>query len=314
MEGGARTHDIQNYKLLTSRTFDYDPNVANMFGQSSHWYYPFPLEWGYSSYAFFDGSTTADFDGSTDNNSAYNRQPFAEWGTYAITNNYVGYGDIVSNLVKRPTDEDLGGRNASGYFLYVDASDKPGTIVTLPFTENLCPGSELLVSAWVKSADEEGDAIENSAMLFTIYGVTEGGERVPLYRQSTGQITTTTFLGTGDGSEYTNANGYGSQQNDWYQIYFSFLNKDERTDEFVSYELKVDNNCGSTAGGDFYLDEIKVYIAQPTATVTQKDYACTGERTLLRSSLDWYQLCERIGLDPDETDSSLEPKVSTSAS
>lgn len=298
----------ENYKLLTSRTFDYDPNVANMFGQSSHWYYPFPLEWGYSSYAFFDGSTTADFDGSTDNNSAYNRQPFAEWGTYAITNNYVGYGDIVSNLVKRPTDEDLGGRNASGYFLYVDASDKPGTIVTLPFTENLCPGSELLVSAWVKSADEEGDAIENSAMLFTIYGVTEGGERVPLYRQSTGQITTTTFLGTGDGSEYTNANGYGSQQNDWYQIYFSFLNKDERTDEFVSYELKVDNNCGSTAGGDFYLDEIKVYIAQPTATVTQKDYACTGERTLLRSSLDWYQLCERIGLDPDETDSSLEPE------
>lgn len=298
----------ENYKLLTSRTFDYDPNVANMFGQSSHWYYPFPLEWGYSSYAFFDGSTTADFDGSTDNNSAYNRQPFAEWGTYAITNNYVGYGDIVKNSVKRPTNEGLGGRNAEGYFLYVDASDKPGTIVTLPFTENLCPGSELFVSAWVKSADEDVDNSENSAMLFTIYGVTADDERVPLYRQSTGQITTTTFLGTGDGSEYTNANGYGSQQNDWYQIYFSFLNKDERTDEFVSYELKVDNNCGSTAGGDFYLDEIKVYIAQPTATVMQKDYACTGERTLLRASLDWYQLCERLGSDPDETDSSLDPE------
>lgn len=298
----------ENYKLLTSRTFDYDPNVANMFGQSSHWYYPFPLEWGYSSYAFFDGSTTADFDGSTDDNSAYNRQPFAEWGTYAITNSYVGYGDIVKNSVKRPTNEGLGGRNASGYFLYVDASDKPGTIVTLPFTENLCPGSELFVSAWVKSADEDVDNSENSAMLFTIYGVTADDERVPLYRQSTGQITTTTHLDTDDGSEYTNANGYGSQQNDWYQIYFSFLNKDERTDEFVSYELKVDNNCGSTAGGDFYLDEIKVYIAQPTATVMQKDYACTGERTLLRASLDWYQLCERIGLDPDETDSSLEPE------
>lgn len=298
----------ENYKLLTSRTFDYDPNVANMFGQSSHWYYPFPLEWGYSSYAFFDGSTTADFDGSTDDNSAYNRQPFAEWGTYAITNSYVGYGDIVKNSVKRPTNEGLGGRNASGYFLYVDASDKPGTIVTLPFTENLCPGSELFVSAWVKSADKDVDNSENSAMLFTIYGVTADDERVPLYRQSTGQIITTTHLDTDDGSEYTNANGYGSQQNDWYQIYFSFLNKDERTDEFVSYELKVDNNCGSTAGGDFYLDEIKVYIAQPTATVMQKDYACTGERTLLRASLNWYQLCERLGSDPDETDSRLEPE------
>lgn len=298
----------ENYKLLTSRTFDYDPNVANMFGQSSHWYYPFPLEWGYSSYAFFDGSSTADFDGASDGISAYNSQPYAEWGTYAITNNYVGYGDIVKNSVKRPTDEGLGGRNAEGYFLYVDASDKPGTIVTLPFMENLCRGSELFVSAWVKSADEDVNNSENSAMLFTIYGVTADDERVPLYRQSTGQITTTTHLDTGDGSEYTGTNGYGSEQNDWYQIYFSFLNKDERTDEFVSYELKVDNNCGSTAGGDFYLDEIKVYIAQPTATVTQKDYACTGERTLLRTSLDWYQLCERIGLDPDETDSSLDPE------
>lgn len=297
----------ENYKLLTSRTFDYDPNVANLFGQSSHWYYPFPLEWGYSSYAFFDGSTTADFDGATDN-EFYNNQPFTEWGSYAITNNYVGYGDIVKNLVKRPTIEGLGGRNAEGYFLYVDASDRPGTIVTLPFTENLCPGSELFISAWVKSADEDADDKENSAMLFTIYGVTADDERVPLYRQSTGQITTTTYLDTNDGSEYTNANGYGLRQNDWYQIYFSFLNKDERTDEFVSYELKVDNNCGSTSGGDFYLDEIKVYVAQPTATVTQKDYACTGERTLLRASLDWYQLCERLALDPDETDSSLEPE------
>lgn len=294
-----------NYTLLTSRTFDYDPDVANQFGQShdgDHWYYPFPLAWEYSSYAFFDGSTNSDFNGSTPHDS-YDNQPYAEWGSYAITNNYVGYGDIVKNDIKRPTDPSLGGKNDQGYFLYVDASDKPGTIVTLPFTENLCAGTELFVSAWVKSALENGK--ENSAMLFTIYGVDKDGNKTALHRQSTSQIATTTYL---SGGEYTDANGYGSRQNDWYQIFFSFVNNSNLTNKFVSYELKVDNNCGSTDGGDFYLDEIEVFIAQPTATVTQKDYACSGERTLLTASLDWEQLCERLGLEADETDENKEPE------
>ena len=301
-----------NYNLLTSRTFDYDPEVAEKSSQTdasgNHWYYPFPLDWSYSSYAFFDGSTFTDFDGSTPDNDNYNKHPFAEWGYYAITNEYVGYGDKVKNGVKRPTNASLGGKNADGYFLYVDASDKPGKIVTLPFEENLCPGTELFVSAWVKSADENEGKRANSAMLFTIYGIDADNNKTPLYRQSTGQITTTSFLSIGDGREYTRTNGYGNNENDWYQIAFSFVNNDELTDKFVSYELQVDNNCGSTAGGDFYLDEIEVFISQPTAAVTQKDYTCSGERTLLSASLDWEQLCERTGADADETDSNKEPE------
>lgn len=301
-----------NYNLLTSRTFDYDPEVAEKSSQTdsigNHWYYPFPLDWSYSSYAFFDGSTFTDFAGSTTGNTNYNKHPFAEWGYYAITNEYVGYGDKVKNGIKRPTNASLGGKNADGYFLYVDASDKPGKIVTLPFEENLCPGTELFVSAWVKSADENAGNRANSAMLFTIYGIDAYNNKTPLYRQSTGQITTTSFLARSDGDEYTDRNGYGSSQNDWYQIAFSFVNNNELTEKFVSYELQVDNNCGSTAGGDFYLDEIKVFISQPTAAVTQKDYTCSGERTLLSASLDWEQLCERTGADADETNGSKEPE------
>lgn len=256
---------------------------------------------------FFDGSTTDDFNGSTDGNASYNSQPFAEWGYYALTNTYVGYGDKVKNSVKAPTNPSMGGKNADGFFIYVDASDRPGTVMTLPFQENLCRGTKLMVSAWVKSADENANDSENSAMLFTIYGVDANGKKTPLCSQSTGQITTTTYLTSSDGDEYTNANGYGSSQNDWYQLYFSFVNNTEFNADFVSYELKVDNNCGSTAGGDFYLDEIEVFIAQPTATVTQKDYTCSGERTLLSATLDWAQLCDRVGLDPDETDTGKSP-------
>lgn len=296
----------ENYQLLTSRTLDYDPDVAEMYGQS--WYYPFPVDWGYSSYAFFDGSDKDDFDGSSEDDN-YNKKPFAEWGTYAITNEYVGYGDIVKNTTAhKPTNPSLGGKNADGYFIYVDASDRPGTVMTLPFKENLCRGTKLMVSAWVKSADENSNTAENSAMLLTIYGVDADGNKTPLFSQSTGQITTTTFLTSSDGNEYTDANGYGKNQNDWYQLYFSFVNNNEYNANFVSYELKIDNNCGSTSGGDFYLDEIEVFIAQPTATVSQKDYTCSGERTLLSASLDWAQLCDRVGLNPDETNQSETPE------
>lgn len=296
----------ENYQLLTSRTLDYDPDVAEMYGQS--WYYPFPVDWGYSSYAFFDGSDKDDFDGSSEDDN-YNKKPFAEWGTYAITNEYVGYGDIVKNTTAhKPTNPSLGGKNADGYFIYVDASDRPGTVMTLPFKENLCRGTKLMVSAWVKSADENSNTAENSAMLLTIYGVDADGNKTPLFSQSTGQITTTTFLTSSDGNEYTDANGYGENQNDWYQLYFSFVNNNEYNANFVSYELKIDNNCGSTSGGDFYLDEIEVFIAQPTATVSQKDYTCSGERTLLSASLDWAQLCDRVGLNPDETNQSETPE------
>lgn len=58
----------------------------------------------------FDGSTTDDFNGSTDGNTAYNKEPFAEWGYYALTNTYVGYGDKVSNGVKAPTNPSMGGK------------------------------------------------------------------------------------------------------------------------------------------------------------------------------------------------------------
>lgn len=287
-----------NYQLLTSRTFDYDPDVANEYGQN--WYYQFPLDWNFSSYAFFDGSTTDDFDGSTKNHSNYNRQPFAEWGNYAITNTYVGYGDITGGEPKDPVEPYIGGRgnqtDESEYFLYVDASDLPGTIVTLPFTENLCEGTELFVSAWVKSAGAEGS--DDAAMLFTIFGVKGEGDnqtKTPLYRQSTGQIMRTTWLSNENNrrGEYTDANGYGNNQNDWYQIYFSFINKSD--EHYDSYEVKIDNNSASTGGGDFYLDDIEVFIAQPNAEVSQMEASCSTERTRMNFKLDWERLLSRTG-------------------
>lgn len=285
----------ENYILLTSRTFDYDPNVTGAGETTTHQreYYPYPLAWDFSSYAFYDGTKEGQgFDGSTDGNTSFG-DAFTEWGSYAIVNDYMGYGDKTGSL-KAPTEPGLGGRNSNGYFLYVDASNLPGKLVTLPFSQNLCAGSELLVSAWVKSAGENNTSTDDAAMLFSVYGIDDNNNRTLIHAQTTGQIRRTTNIQLGTG-EYTYRNGYGSQQNDWYQVVLSFLNDDPNVANFKSYEVQIDNNSGSTSGGDFYLDEIKVYISKPLAEVTQLETACSTERTLMNLDLDWDRLMARVG-------------------
>lgn len=285
----------ENYILLTSRTFDYDSSIEHADTHQEE-YYPYPLAWDYSSYAFYDGSKKDQgengFEGFTMEEGAYDSQPFVEWGSYAIVNDYMGYGDKKGSP-KAPTEPGLGGRNSSGYFLYVDASNLPGKLVTLPFEEELCAGSELLVSAWVKSAGENNTSTDDAAMLFSIYGIDGDGNRTLIHAQTTGQIRRTTNFKRTDG-EYTDANGYGSNQNDWYQVFLSFLNDGKNLSTFKSYEVQIDNNSGSTSGGDFYLDEIKVYVAKPNAKVEQLAVSCE-ERTLMNIQLAWTRLMARIG-------------------
>ena len=286
----------ENYILLTSRTFDYDSSIEHADTHQEE-YYPYPLAWDYSSYAFYDGSKKDQgengFEGFTMEEGAYDSQPFVEWGSYAIVNDYMGYGDKMGSP-QEPTKPGLGGRNPNGYFLYVDASNLPGKLVTLPFEEELCAGSELLISAWVKGAGEKLDNTDDAAMLFSIYGIDSNGNRTLIHAQTTGQIRRTTNFKRKDG-EYTGINGYGSGQNDWYQVFLSFLNDDvEKLADFVEYEVQIDNNSGSTSGGDFYLDEIKVYVAKPNAKVEQLAVSCE-ERTLMNIQLAWTRLMARIG-------------------
>ena len=286
----------ENYILLTSRTFDYDSSIEHADTHQEE-YYPYPLAWDYSSYAFYDGSKKDQgengFEGFTMEEGAYGSQPFVEWGSYAIVNDYMGYGDKKGSP-EAPTEPGLGGRNSNGYFLYVDASNLPGKLVTLPFEEKLCAGSELLISAWVKGAGENLDNTDDAAMLFSIYGIDGDGNRTLIHAQTTGQIRRITNFKRTDG-EYTDKNGYGSGQNDWYQVFLSFLNDDEeKLADFVGYELQIDNNSGSTSGGDFYLDEIKVYVAKPNAKVEQLEVSCE-ERTLMNIQLAWTRLMARIG-------------------
>lgn len=274
-----------NLQKLTELTFDYPAGVTWEYGQKE--YFTFPLAWDYSSYAFFDGSPWGDFIGSA---SYSGPRRYAEFDYYSLVSDYMGYADQNDLKDLRP-QSGVGKVDGTGnHFLYVDASDRPGILARLPFKEKLCTGSELFVTAWMKSSGKSGS--DDAAVLFTIMGVDslENGTvtYTPLYRHSSSQIRTTCWL-SGD----TPGTGVGT--NNWNQIYFSFLNDSENAQNFDSYILQVENNCASTAGGDYYIDDIKVYLAQPNATITQKEYTCTDTRTRMNMEIDWERLKARLG-------------------
>lgn len=263
----------ENLDSLTALTFNYDPSVteANFRAGGRAGYFPFPMAWENSSYAFFDGSAAGDF--------IIGSALPTEWGYYSIVNDYLGYDE---NGGGAPPAQEGNGKDPDGYFLYIDTSDRPGTIARLPFREKLCQGSELFVTAWLKSGS--GSSGDDAALLFTIMGVTEGSTTTytPIYRHSSGQIRRTDLIDK----------NYG---NEWYQIYFSFINSGTAAADYDSYVLQVDNNSASTNGGDIYVDDIKIFIAQPSANVTQKEFTCTNERTHMNMELDWERLMSRLG-------------------
>lgn len=267
----------QNYQLLTSLNFDYDPDVADTYGSES--FYPFPLAWTYSSYSFFDGANS---------NRDFSGNKYPEWGYYAIMNNFM-------NWEKNTNVNPLPGSN---YHLYVDASDRPGVIARLPFRRKLCKGSELFVTAWVKSAGYDSGKAD-AGMLFSIMGVRKdnvlGTVYEPIYRHSSSQVRRTDFLKGG-------MPGTGGTTNEWMQMYFSFIIDADA--DYDSYVLQIDNNSASTDGGDMYIDDIRVYIATPSAEVKQLDATCTNERTLMSIKLDWNRLLSRLGKEEgqDEVD------------
>ena len=291
----ARTPDSLSRAniLLTELNFDYETSIATGTGSR---FYPYPLAWESNSYGFYDGTAGYGFIGGGAKNYYY-----PEYGSYSLLRSENGYVETDSNwgwrggFVPASVPDSLlknSDGNKSTYHLFVDASDRPGLIARLPFEEDLCSGSVLYVSAWVKTA-RWNNTSANAAVLFTIMGVDKDGNYTPIYRHQTGQIPAT----YGGMNEFGLSHP-GSDKNEWMQTYFSFVNSNDQT--FDHYVLQIDNNSPSTQGGDIYIDDIRVYISRPMAEVTQLQMACTDERTLMNLRIDWERFCERIDVsNPD---------------
>lgn len=245
-----------NYELLTQLNFDFDNADASGDNHRGS-FYPYPLEWSYSTYGFY-----------SDQNQL-KASTYPQWGEYGITN-IIPWGE--SN------DEPL---HPTGYHLYVDANERPGTVCELPFDTPLCPATRLYVTAYIKSLGDEDSQTryqDDAGVIFVLKGIDtdENGNEVEtvLHRQSSGQI------------PYSDA--------DWYQLYFSFTSEENAYEHYV---LEIQNNCASTSGGDFCIDDISIYISPLEVEAKTLRPLCSSElEAEVQISLNYDLLLDRLGL------------------
>ncbi|MCD8266304.1 MAG: hypothetical protein LUC33_04025, partial [Prevotellaceae bacterium] len=308
----------ENYKLVTSLDFDYgdygdgDLNTKTIYAplSTSRWpgavyNYPFPLKWDACSYSFYDGSydtypLAAGKALTEDPGGDGNYRVQTSWCMYDIVNWYVGYGEVYGLTPNSPQYPSV--KNHEGSWLYVDASDRPGTVAELTFENDLCHGAQLAVTAWIKS-DDSNTKQDDAAVMLTVTGVMvddEGNEtHTPIYRQYSGQIEATGTLSEDCESDQS-ITGKGSGTNEWFQTYFSFRVPDVAYDY---YTVRVDNCCASTDGGDFYLDEVRVYCRNASVDVVQANSICgdSDGKSLVKVDVDYESIMQYL-TDKDPAD------------
>ena len=219
---------------------------------------PVPLTFGHTNYAF-------DGDG-------------CNWGSYAIVkqkNTIWGNNKIVM-----PADDDTYGYGIDAdpgmekAFMYIDASEQPGDICAVDFEGEFCASDKLMCSGWISGSNKiKGDTRCPGSITITIKGEDVYGNSNTIYRFCPGQIYElddgyghdgyvqgeTPDTSTDVGPAGIDGNGNDATHVVWQQFYFEFS-----TDQkYERYWLEVNNNCVSSNGGDFMLDNVEVYTLVP---------------------------------------------------
>ena len=227
---------------------------------------PVPLTFGKTNYGF-DG----------DNPS---------WGSYALVKTMTTrHGNSkTANPVNHATTgyniaQDDGMESA---FLYIDASEQPGEICSVPFYGEFCDGDKLMCSGWISGSNKILDTSEYrcpGSVILTVKGQNTGEDEESIYRFCPGQCYEL------DQGDYVN----------WQQFYFEF----NITKKYEQYWVEVNNNCVSSQGGDFMLDNIEIYAFVPEATPVMNTPICinktASELQLLKVSLGFEKILSAIG-------------------
>ena len=283
---------------------------------------PIPLTFGNTNYSFMGfecnwGSYSIVNKMTTNYGNHQNAAP--------ANDNTHGYGvaDIVTNPLLKSLQPDAGLQNG---FLYIDASEQPGDICSAPFIGDFCSGDKLMFSGWISGSNKMGGGDNRcpGGVTLTVKGehnlhdsegriiYDENGnpkkETVTLYRFCPGQcyelddgpnnpdgsgLDTRTTLGKdNEGNDIPNPDCDNGHYNViWQQFYFEFT----VTDKYDRHWIEVNNNCVSSQGGDFMLDNIEVYAVVPEVVPSINTPLCvkkdgTTEMRLLKLSINYNKL------------------------
>ena len=250
---------------------------------------PIPLTFDHTNYAF-DGNG-------------------CNWGSYAMVGEKRTTWGNDKTIV--PVDDATYGYNRSAgkdmqkAFLYIDASEQPGDICAIDFQGKFCTRDKLMCSGWISGSNRYTDNGEYrcpGSITLTVKGEDSKGGTNTIYRFCPGQCYELDNGGTGfDGAgeiEIDDPDNPGQTKTVragdhviWQQFYFEFS-----TDQkYERYWLEVNNNCVSSNGGDFMLDNIEVYCIVPEVKPEMNTPICVDKNDnvdmrLLKLKVDYNKL------------------------
>ncbi|MDE6854000.1 MAG: discoidin domain-containing protein, partial [Muribaculaceae bacterium] len=207
-------------------------------------------------------------------------------------NNYTVSNSAWATIYNAATTErfdrlyyDTGGKQ-QGFFYYINAASDPGNMAYLKLDE-FCAGSTLYVSAWVQ---EFSDAAEVANLAINFMAVMKNGERRPIH----------TFV-----------SGYVPVKGKWYQAYYSFVPDitDIDTQQVDFYEIVLENNCKSSSGADYAIDDIRVYVVSPVVYASQTSTVCHDiEAVDVKVNMPFETLLQSLGRE-ENTDAATADQI-----
>ena len=166
-------------------------------------------------------------------------------------------------------------RQQCGYFCYVNASQEAGRVVTVPIEGTICPNTELTVVAWV--ADITDNTTPPNVNLILCGKNTKTGESGILHRFSSGNM-----LRPNEDDDRAI----------WKQLCYKITISSEMLGSYDEFSVELQNNTPDSDGGDYAVDDIRIYKTLPNISVRRKD-AC--DASTLYVSSDYATILRNMG-------------------
>lgn len=198
-----------------------------------------------------------------------------------------------------------------GYFYYIDATDEPGTLVSIPIKGTICGNTELTVTGWLADMTRPGRANETGNPLplapnlnIILKGVNSENEEVVLHRFTTGDALTdykkdnnnsqNADIATSEGRK----DAFNMNLMQWQQIHYKFVISEELYNQCTpgSFRLEVQNNEPHTDGADYAIDDIRIFKTIPDIKVVQSGNPCDEKIKTVKFKTNYKMLLRNFGL------------------
>ncbi|MCI7556444.1 MAG: T9SS type A sorting domain-containing protein [Bacteroidales bacterium] len=258
---------LANMEVIAEQNFNFGHNAQNRLPKTKT-LYPTPLDVGESSYGFYYG---------TEHRLSGNLQN-CYFNEYSFVNN--GFGYTLNSKMANHTGTGQTTDATTGFALYTDGSQRAGTIFSLDFGAELCPGAKMFFSAWIgdqNKSDYYKSINYASHPIFTFY--VEGFDK----------DNHSTILATFTTGEFNETN------EGWHHILFPVEFKEDI--DYERFKLRIVNMSANIYGNDFFIDDIRVYLQRasisPIQASTPKDVCLNEqEKMVLYTRIDYKELDE----------------------